>query len=184
MTRGSDRCKVRIITAEMSYGNGPWHSWSCVTLSPGQLYVAPRYSWTPIILSAMQKNTRGSNETRPDTIDRITRRFRPNMTWHMTLSLSDLTFQVKIFRTCVKLINKRILKVSLRSKAFYASYSRKTMGGSFGLPLQVWGLTLAGTGYFASFLGTGGDTIPPHVWPLVELELSWSRQEETNSTQF
>ena len=33
-------------------------------------------------------------------------------------------------------------------------------------------LTLAGTGYFASFLGTGGaDTTPPCVWPLIELEL-------------
>ena len=36
------------------------------------------------------------------------------------------------------------------------------------------GLTLAGTGYFASFLGTGGEGVirpPPRVWPLIELEL-------------
>ena len=32
--------------------------------------------------------------------------------------------------------------------------------------------TLAGTGYFSSFLGTGGGGIrPPRVWPLIELEL-------------
>ena len=39
------------------------------------------------------------------------------------------------------------------------------------LPPPRIGLTLAGTGYFASFLGTGGDTTPPRVWPLIELEL-------------
>ena len=34
------------------------------------------------------------------------------------------------------------------------------------------GLTLAGTGYFAFFLGTGGGIRPPpRVWPLIELEL-------------
>ena len=34
-------------------------------------------------------------------------------------------------------------------------------------------LTLAGTGYFASFLGTGGGGgyDPPRVWPPIELEL-------------
>ena len=34
-------------------------------------------------------------------------------------------------------------------------------------------LTLPGTDYFASFLGTGGidTTPPPRVWPLIELEL-------------
>ena len=37
-------CKFRIIiTAEMSYGNGPWYSSPCVTLTPGKLYMAPRY---------------------------------------------------------------------------------------------------------------------------------------------
>ena len=35
----------------------------------------------------------------------------------------------EIFRVGVKLINARVLKVSSRSAAFYASYSRKTMGG-------------------------------------------------------
>ena len=32
-----DRSKVRIITAEMSHGNGPWHAWPCVTLTLGKL---------------------------------------------------------------------------------------------------------------------------------------------------
>ena len=36
-------CKLRIITAEMSCGNGPWHSWPCVNLTSGQLYMDPRY---------------------------------------------------------------------------------------------------------------------------------------------
>ena len=35
----------------------------------------------------------------------------------------------KIFRVRVKLIDSRVLKVSWRSVAFYASYSRKTEGG-------------------------------------------------------
>ena len=75
-----DSCQIRIITAEMSYGNAPWYSWPSVTLTPEQLYMGRRYSLTPIMLSAMQKNTPESNETRPDTIDRKIRRFRPNMT--------------------------------------------------------------------------------------------------------
>ena len=40
-----DSCKVRIITAEMSYGNGPWYS-SVVTfrgLDPRKLYMGRRY---------------------------------------------------------------------------------------------------------------------------------------------
>ena len=35
----------------------------------------------------------------------------------------------EIFRVGVKLINARVLKVSSRSAAFYASYSLKTLGG-------------------------------------------------------
>ena len=83
-----------------------------------------------MLLPGMQKNTPESNETRPDTIDRKIRPFRPNMTWHMTSYLPDLTSQeVNILRKCVKLINARPLKVSWRYNAFYATYLRKTIGG-------------------------------------------------------
>ena len=95
-----------------------------------------------MMLPRMQKNTPESNETRPDTIDRKIRRFRPNMTWHMTSYLRDLSPQgVKIFRTCVKLINTKALKVSLQSDVFYVNYLRKTMGGRTEPPLQVRGLS-------------------------------------------
>ena len=43
----------------------------------------------------------------------------------------------EIFRVRVKLINARVLKVSLRSAAFYASYSRKTLGGGLHQPPPV-----------------------------------------------
>ena len=76
--------KLEKITVEMDYGNGPWQAWSCVTLTPGQLYMAPRYPKTPLMLPAMQKHTQESNETHPDTIDRKIHRFRPNMTSCMT----------------------------------------------------------------------------------------------------
>ena len=123
-------CKLRIITAEMSYGNGPWYSWPCMTLTPGHLYMAPGYPQTPLMLPGVQKHTLESSETRPDTIDRKICRFRPNMTWHNTSYLPDLTSQeVNILRECVQLINARILKVSWRYNAFYATYLRKTFGG-------------------------------------------------------
>ena len=55
----------------------------------------------------MQKNTQESNETRPDTIDRKIRRFRPIMTWRVTPQLRDLSPQgVNIFRTYAKLITE------------------------------------------------------------------------------
>ena len=38
-----DRYKDGIIPAEMSYGNGAWASCPSVTLTPGQLYMGPRY---------------------------------------------------------------------------------------------------------------------------------------------
>ena len=53
----------------MGYRNGPWQAWPCVTLTPGQLYMASRYALTPFMLPAMQKPTPESNETHPDTID-------------------------------------------------------------------------------------------------------------------
>ena len=73
-------CKLRIITAEMSYGNGPRHSRPGVTLTSGRLYMAPRYPLISMMLPVMQNNTPESNEIRPDTIDRKIRRFRQNMT--------------------------------------------------------------------------------------------------------
>ena len=42
-----------------------------------------------------------------------------------------------ICRVGVKLINSRVLKVSLRSAAFYASYSRKTLGEVASTPLDT-----------------------------------------------
>ena len=56
-----DSSKTRIITAEMGRGNGTWKEWSCMTLTPGKLYMAPRYPLTPIMLPAMQKHTPESN---------------------------------------------------------------------------------------------------------------------------
>ena len=64
-----------------------------------------------------------------DTIGRKIRWFHPSMTWHITSWLRDLKSQVNKFRTYAKLINKRVLKVSLRSDAVYWSYLRKSMGG-------------------------------------------------------
>ena len=61
----------------------------------------------------------------------------------------------EIFRVGVKLINVRVLKVSSRSAAFYASYSQKIEGGPFdsplygrGLPPSCWGALNAPT-FFA-----------------------------------
>ena len=39
-----------------------------------------------------------------------------------------------MFRTCVYVINEKVLKVFSRSHAFYASYLRKTMGSPFDPP--------------------------------------------------
>ena len=77
----------------------------------------------------MEKHTPNSNVMHSDTIDRKIRWFHPNMTWHITSWLRDLKSQVNKFRTYVKLINKRVLKVSLQSDAVYWSYLRKSMGG-------------------------------------------------------
>ena len=39
-----DSCKINIITAEMSHGNGSWHARLTLhDIDPGQLYMAPRY---------------------------------------------------------------------------------------------------------------------------------------------
>ena len=55
------------------------------------------------MLPAMQKHTPESNEINPDTIDRKIRRFRPNMTWHVTSQFHNLTSQVKTFQTICKI---------------------------------------------------------------------------------
>ena len=41
--KAQDSYKVGIITAKKSHGNDQWHSLPCVTLTPGQLYMASRY---------------------------------------------------------------------------------------------------------------------------------------------
>ena len=66
-------------------------AWPCVTLTPGQLHMAPRYLLTPVMLHAVQKHTPESNETHPDTIDRKIRRFRPGMTYDVVTSWPDIS---------------------------------------------------------------------------------------------
>ena len=82
-------CKLRIITAEMSYGNGPWHSWPCATLTPRSwvIYYILGPTWVIYFykhqLRCLQCKTltQEGNRIHPDTIDKI-RRFRQIMTWY------------------------------------------------------------------------------------------------------
>ena len=68
----------------------------------------------------------------------------------MTSLLRDLTSQVKIFRTCVKLIMERVMTALSRSYAFYTSYLRKTMGVRL-TPLRVRGLSNVHCTYNVSY---------------------------------
>ena len=79
-----------------------------------------------------------------------------------------VTQGVKIFRTCVKMINARVLKVSSRSDAFYASYSRKIMWGPFD-PLQVRHISannIRQIGILASYISTFCTSSKRHVGKL------------------
>ena len=72
---------------------------------------------------------------------------------------------------CLEKVTKYELSILRR----LAMAQEKPEGGAKSPPPPRIGLTLAGTGYFASFLGTGGrgEVIrpPQRVWPLIELEL-------------
>ena len=117
-------CKVRIITAEMSHGNGPWHAWPCVTLPPGQLCMTLRYPLTPSI--CLQCKSTLKRAMKLAQIRQIAKSDDFIQTWPDIWRHNFVAWHLRSkFSGRVKLITKRLLKVSSWSDAYYASYSRK-----------------------------------------------------------
>ena len=122
----------------------PHEEWPCVTLTLSHLYMVSRHPLITINSHGMHTHTLESKNAHPCATDRKFCRFHPNMTWHMTSELDDLTWhRLEIFILCVKCINARVKDVSRQSAVFYASYLRKTIGGPVRPPLQVRGLNIS-----------------------------------------